>query len=179
MTSFTYALTYGDEIMARIGRNDPCPCKSGRKYKHCCIGKNDSPSSVEMTTEEIQFECGSYGPPGRYMPALLIHRETKPDEWKPQTFLVCSEKVFSDPEDASAMAKEDIEHAVAAGQRMNDLMATTVTLRDAGYKPAPKLPVATDNEQQPGKTTFKPSEKHGETWCSPFCSRLISPRHSM
>lgn len=23
----------------RIGRNDPCPCGSGRKYKHCCMGK--------------------------------------------------------------------------------------------------------------------------------------------
>ena len=20
----------------RIGRNDPCPCGSGKKYKHCC-----------------------------------------------------------------------------------------------------------------------------------------------
>jgi hypothetical protein len=24
--------------MAKIGRNDPCPCGSGRKYKKCCIG---------------------------------------------------------------------------------------------------------------------------------------------
>ena len=24
---------------AKVGRNDPCPCGSGRKYKHCC-GKN-------------------------------------------------------------------------------------------------------------------------------------------
>jgi hypothetical protein len=23
----------------RISRNDKCPCGSGRKYKHCCIGK--------------------------------------------------------------------------------------------------------------------------------------------
>jgi uncharacterized protein YecA (UPF0149 family) len=20
-----------------IGRNDPCPCGSGKKYKHCCV----------------------------------------------------------------------------------------------------------------------------------------------
>ena len=25
--------------MAKIGRNDPCPCGSGRKYKHCCYSK--------------------------------------------------------------------------------------------------------------------------------------------
>lgn len=22
----------------KIGRNDPCPCGSGKKYKNCCIG---------------------------------------------------------------------------------------------------------------------------------------------
>jgi uncharacterized protein len=24
---------------AKTGRNDPCPCGSGRKYKKCCLGK--------------------------------------------------------------------------------------------------------------------------------------------
>ncbi|MCI6277572.1 MAG: SEC-C domain-containing protein, partial [Clostridium sp.] len=24
---------------AKVGRNDPCPCESGKKYKKCC-GKN-------------------------------------------------------------------------------------------------------------------------------------------
>ena len=27
------------EIVKKIGRNDPCPCGSGRKYKKCCMGK--------------------------------------------------------------------------------------------------------------------------------------------
>jgi len=26
----------------KIGRNDPCPCGSGRKYKHCCLGKSSA-----------------------------------------------------------------------------------------------------------------------------------------
>ena len=25
----------------KVGRNDPCPCGSGKKYKKCCMGKND------------------------------------------------------------------------------------------------------------------------------------------
>jgi preprotein translocase subunit SecA len=24
---------------AKIGRNDPCPCGSGKKYKNCCMNK--------------------------------------------------------------------------------------------------------------------------------------------
>jgi len=26
--------------MPKIGRNDPCPCASGKKYKHCCLEKD-------------------------------------------------------------------------------------------------------------------------------------------
>ena len=26
----------------KVGRNDPCPCGSGKKYKKCCIEDNSS-----------------------------------------------------------------------------------------------------------------------------------------
>ena len=26
----------------KTGRNDPCPCASGKKYKHCCLGKSSA-----------------------------------------------------------------------------------------------------------------------------------------
>ncbi len=25
-----------------VGRNDPCPCGSGKKYKHCCLEKDEA-----------------------------------------------------------------------------------------------------------------------------------------
>jgi len=25
--------------MAKVGRNEPCPCGSGKKYKKCCFGQ--------------------------------------------------------------------------------------------------------------------------------------------
>src|SRR5271166_934079 len=28
--------------MAKIGRNDPCPCGSGKKYKQCCLEKDEA-----------------------------------------------------------------------------------------------------------------------------------------
>ena len=27
------------DIEQKVGRNDPCPCGSGKKYKNCCIDK--------------------------------------------------------------------------------------------------------------------------------------------
>lgn len=43
----------------RIGRNDPCPCGSGKKYKQCCLGKDEqrllqSSSVPGMTLEELR-----------------------------------------------------------------------------------------------------------------------------
>jgi len=42
--------------VAKIGRNDPCPCRSGRKFKHCCLDTNRNnksllPSGVEEVHE--------------------------------------------------------------------------------------------------------------------------------
>ncbi len=31
--------------MQRISRNDPCPCGSGKKFKHCCLGKQNNTAS--------------------------------------------------------------------------------------------------------------------------------------
>ncbi|MFA6449045.1 MAG: preprotein translocase subunit SecA [bacterium] len=28
-----------DKSKSKVGRNDPCPCGSGKKYKHCCLNK--------------------------------------------------------------------------------------------------------------------------------------------
>ena len=29
-------------MMSKLGRNDPCPCGSGQKYKRCCLPKHDA-----------------------------------------------------------------------------------------------------------------------------------------
>ncbi len=29
-------------MVARLGRNEPCRCGSGRKYKHCCLDEDES-----------------------------------------------------------------------------------------------------------------------------------------
>jgi len=36
----------------KVGRNDPCPCGSGKKYKFCCLNKPASPlDSIESATK--------------------------------------------------------------------------------------------------------------------------------
>ena len=33
-----------------IGRNDPCPCGSGKKYKRCCLGTEEDPQVMPKKT---------------------------------------------------------------------------------------------------------------------------------
>ncbi len=32
--------------MAKTGRNDPCPCRSGQKYKRCCLPRDEAAAAV-------------------------------------------------------------------------------------------------------------------------------------
>lgn len=38
---------------SKVGRNDPCPCGSGRKYKKCCQGKTTAPK-IDLRQEYEQ-----------------------------------------------------------------------------------------------------------------------------
>src|SRR5438093_2549522 len=40
-------LCWRSESMAPIGRNDRCPCDSGRKFKHCCGRDSSIPTTPE------------------------------------------------------------------------------------------------------------------------------------
>ncbi|MDQ3606671.1 MAG: SEC-C metal-binding domain-containing protein, partial [Gemmatimonadota bacterium] len=40
----------------KIGRNDPCPCGSGKKYKHCCQEK-DLAEEEELALGELASEA--------------------------------------------------------------------------------------------------------------------------
>jgi tetratricopeptide (TPR) repeat protein len=36
--------------MAKIGRNDRCPCGSGKKYKHCCMAQGEAAAREKLAT---------------------------------------------------------------------------------------------------------------------------------
>ena len=40
----------------KVGRNDPCPCGSGKKYKNCCLGAAVSPSLASLPVAPPSFD---------------------------------------------------------------------------------------------------------------------------
>jgi hypothetical protein len=41
------------EIIRKIGRNEPCPCGSGKKYKSCCLLKSDNAVSSKQESDSL------------------------------------------------------------------------------------------------------------------------------
>ena len=40
--------------MAKPGRNDPCPCGSGKKYKKCCLAKEEAAEREQLAEVEAR-----------------------------------------------------------------------------------------------------------------------------
>ena len=42
--------------MAQLGRNDPCPCGSGKKYKKCCLTNDAAAENERLVAERAERE---------------------------------------------------------------------------------------------------------------------------
>ncbi len=43
--------------MPRTGRNDPCPCGSGKKYKHCCLDKDRAAELAPAVRQRVALQA--------------------------------------------------------------------------------------------------------------------------
>ena len=43
--------------MPKTGRNDPCPCGSGKKYKHCCLDKDRAVEFAPAVRQRVALQA--------------------------------------------------------------------------------------------------------------------------
>jgi len=48
--------------MATIGRNDPCPCGSGQKYKRCCLPRDEAAAAAARAAAALARETEGFAP---------------------------------------------------------------------------------------------------------------------
>jgi hypothetical protein len=41
----------------KLGRNDPCHCGSGNKYKKCCLPKDEAATSAKLAAEAAERQA--------------------------------------------------------------------------------------------------------------------------
>lgn len=56
LTDLELLMTGGQAVSRKVGRNDPCPCGSGKKHKKCCEGK---PSPLAALLEDAVARLGT------------------------------------------------------------------------------------------------------------------------
>ena len=120
--------------MTKIGRNSPCPCGSGKKYKNCCEQKDRVFQQTKLPPGRFRYESGSYGSPARgYMPSILCYKEIGKDSWKEHFCLVKPDVILDEEDQAVEIAENDIATAYnlkASGGSVHDF---ALSLRHAGY----------------------------------------------
>nr|WP_283815235.1 DUF1186 domain-containing protein [Bradyrhizobium sp. JYMT SZCCT0180] len=76
-----WPITPAHNPLRNVGRNDPCPCGSGKKFKKCCIGKAETPqiapSSDPVDIDEVYEFDGTADRIRDYDP--LVYPD--PDDW--------------------------------------------------------------------------------------------------
>ncbi len=120
--------------MPKVGRNAPCPCGSGKKYKHCCANKDAEIMEKQLPSGRFTFKSGSYGDQGSYVPSILCHKEVSPGTWTDHFCLVKPDANFSDEDSASRVAEEHLAKARGLIDAGGSIQEFALSLRHKGYK---------------------------------------------
>jgi tetratricopeptide (TPR) repeat protein len=64
--------------MTKTGRNEPCPCGSGKKYKHCCLPKDEAAVHTQLT-RAAEAAAADAAATNRRQEALLARLEEEHD----------------------------------------------------------------------------------------------------
>jgi hypothetical protein len=123
----------------RVGRNDPCPCGSGKKYKKCCALQ--SPTTLATEKPAFHFEPGSYGGRGGFFSSIACTKVTGARS-ELHFVLVKPGEVHRLEDDALGEARRDLDDAFSDAGGNSERVA--IRLRDAGYFKVDDPRIATD-----------------------------------
>jgi len=130
-----------------IGRNDLCPCGSGKKYKKCCLGNADQDTTSELQSK-YRFESGSYGDVGSFMPSIACLKLMQSGEWIYHFVVVNPNEVFPDENQAVIQAGEDLSVAFELKNRRGMDAAVAMDLKSKGYVSVDDFNVVGSSELQ-------------------------------
>lgn len=145
-------------VTSRVGRNSPCPCGSGRKYKVCCL-RTSSPASasrtiVPLTSEpaappgRFRFQPGSYGSPDRgFFPSIACFQRLPSGGWDYHFILVTPNLPVADEEVAALQAGG---HLFEAFQGRAAPEALAMRLKAFGYASLAEFRIAAPSSTDEG-----------------------------
>jgi SWIM/SEC-C metal-binding protein len=113
---------------ASVGRNDPCRCGSGRKYKRCCLARDTAPGEMRL-----DVEVGTYGSPAGYLPSIAFRQPLASGEARYELVLVDPEHPFDEEDDAAAHATTVLDATWGPHAPSRSLEERARALAELGY----------------------------------------------
>ena len=95
-------------IMSKIGRNDPCHCGSGKKYKKCCMANDEQEIANSVPNSRIQKEYG--GLSVRKTPEELAFERDYFDEEEFEEDEVDENNFYAEDDDENVFDDEEIDY---------------------------------------------------------------------
>jgi hypothetical protein len=134
--------------MNKVGRNDSCPCGSGKKYKRCCAKKEAEMSQRELPSGRFRYEAGSYGNARLgYMPSIICYKQAGSESWTEHFCLVKSDITVVEEDRATAIAEKHLAVASRAqAEGGGDPREFALSLRHEGYKAVSNFRIASQAE---------------------------------
>jgi len=129
----------------KIGRNEPCPCGSGKKFKKCCLAHSHIKQDGQSISPKFRFEPGSYGDIGNYAPSIACQKHISKDNWEYHFVLVKPTEVFDEESDAVTIAAKDLDKAFIYKDQADSDVALAEYLKDQGYLSVSDFNVVKDN----------------------------------
>ena len=122
----------------KIGRNDLCPCGSGKKYKLCCLGGRLSTEAPPILPR-FRFEAGSYSAPGAFLPSIACLEQWKSHAWRYHFVLVKLDTLCAEEPEALSQAEVDLNQAFAgdgtlAGERVAECLKALGYIKVEDFK---------------------------------------------
>jgi len=72
-------------VSESIGRNDPCPCGSGKKYKQCCLAKDEAKAREARLAAQEQAAQAEPAAEAEEANAAAANRSGSPQASRPAT----------------------------------------------------------------------------------------------
>jgi hypothetical protein len=143
--------------MAKIGRNDQCPCGSGHKYKKCCLSKNQANQSAQLQSQKVsindevvklQTSAGNHEETLKVIGVFIFFSTKDGDAWLlelTEMDAVCVAKAGEKIEVEINESSETIEVNWSHQFTLKDKMFTTTAYADKAIEIHDSYPTASIN----------------------------------
>ncbi len=116
--------------MAELGRNDPCPCGSGKKYKKCCLGEQQSADTAES---DFRFEAGAYRDSNGFVPSIACLGQMPDGKWNGLFMLINPKQCVPGEEMALRISSGDLDQAFELKDQGGSDDDVAMALKQRGY----------------------------------------------